>query len=108
MLDTGALLESRFGTATFENTSQGKLNLSFPFSFSKYYVDSLSKNVKRGQRTKAAQSWAPGGARRGYKIDPKTKEIVRDSDRFIHVQRMWQLMLTGHVHAASNPPHRDH
>ena len=108
LLDSGKLKDLRFGTATFENTSQGKLNLSFLFSFSKYYVDSLSENVRRGQRTKAERGWSPGRARLGYMTDPATKDIVRDPDRFPLVKRVWELMLTGTytprqvLHLASN------
>ncbi|MBI3618711.1 recombinase family protein [Candidatus Peregrinibacteria bacterium] len=48
MLDTAKLKDLKFPTMTFENTPQGKFMLSIAFSQSKYYVDNLSENVKRG------------------------------------------------------------
>ena len=52
LLDTRKLTDLRFPTYTFENTSQGKFMLAIIFGQSKYYVDSLSENVRRGNRTK--------------------------------------------------------
>ena len=52
LLDTGKLLDLRFPTYTFENTPQGKFMLGIMFSQSKYYVDALSENIRRGNRTR--------------------------------------------------------
>lgn len=52
LLDQGVLKDLRFSTYTFENTPQGKFMLSIIFANSKYYVDALSENVRRGNRTK--------------------------------------------------------
>ena len=49
LLDTGKLKDLRFATFTFENNSQGKF-ISIVFGYSKYYVDSLSENIRRGLR----------------------------------------------------------
>lgn len=62
MLDKKVLKDLKFSTFTFENNSQGKFMLSIIFGYSKYYVDSLSENVKRGNRAKVAQGWRPNGA----------------------------------------------
>ena len=51
-LDTGQLATLKFPTTWFENTPQGKFMLSIAFGQSKYYVDSLSENIKRGLRKK--------------------------------------------------------
>jgi site-specific DNA recombinase len=94
-LDTGRLKDLRFATFSFENNSQGKFMLSIIFGYSKYYVDSLSENVKRGNRTKVEKGWLPSFAPTGYLNDRETKTIVRDPERFELIQRMYRLVLTG-------------
>ncbi|HEU4600704.1 MAG TPA: recombinase family protein [Steroidobacteraceae bacterium] len=96
LIDTGILKDLRFATAGFENSPQGKLNLSIMFTFSKYYVDSLSENVKRGVRTRVQHGWAPGRPPPGYKTDPDTRPrgILPDENRFDLIRRMWDLLLT--------------
>jgi hypothetical protein len=95
------LKDLRFATFTFENNSQGKFMLSIIFGYSKYYVDSLSENVRRGNRTKIQHGWMPGMAPLGYLNDKEAKTIVVDPERFPLVQQMWRLMLTG-----AYPPRR--
>jgi site-specific DNA recombinase len=95
LLDTKRLKDLRFATFSFENNSQGKFMLSIVFGYSKYYVDSLSENVRRGNRTKVENGWRPGTAPLGYLNDGTTKTIIPDPDRFELVRRMWGLMLTG-------------
>lgn len=95
LLDTKQLKDLKFATFSFENNSQGKFMLSIIFGYSKYYVDSLSENVRRGYRTKVAHGWLPGLAPLGYLNDKEAKTIITDPERFHLVQRMWQLMLTG-------------
>jgi len=63
------------------------------------FILDLSKNVKRGLKTKAEKGWQPGLAPLGY-LNDKSKgkgrmEIIKDSDRFNLVKKMWQLMITG-------------
>src|SRR3989344_4118782 len=48
LLDTGKLLDLKFPQFWFDNTPQGKFMLNIAFGQSKYYVDNLSENVKRG------------------------------------------------------------
>lgn len=95
MLDTGKLLDLKFATYKFENSAQGKFMLGMMFSQSKYYVDALSLNVKRGMKTKAEKGWWPNRAPMGYLNAPDGDQIVPDPDRFEQVHRMWQLLLTG-------------
>src|SRR5229473_485406 len=95
LLDTKHLKDLRFATFTFENNSQGKFMLSIIFGYSKYYVDSLSENVRRGNRTKLQHGWFPGSAPIGYLNDKESKTIIADPERFSLVQQIWQLMLTG-------------
>jgi len=66
LLDTGKLVNLRFPTYTFENTSQGKFMLAIMFGQSKYYVDALSENIRRGNRTKRERGWLPSRAPIGY------------------------------------------
>ncbi|MEX2181888.1 MAG: recombinase family protein [Gemmatimonadaceae bacterium] len=95
MLDTGVLKDLRFSTGQFENNPQGKLMLSMLFGFSKYYVDSLAENVKRGNRAKVGKGWRPTTPPLGYLTDPVTKTIVADPSRFDAIQALFQMMLTG-------------
>ncbi|MHB1488487.1 MAG: recombinase family protein [Acidobacteriaceae bacterium] len=95
LLDTKGLKDLRFATFSFENNSQGKFMLSIIFGYSKYYVDSLSENVRRGNRTKLQQGWLPNIAPLGYLNEKETRTIVNDPERYPLIQRLWQLMLTG-------------
>jgi DNA invertase Pin-like site-specific DNA recombinase len=95
LLDTGVLKDLRFATFTFENNSQGKFMLSIVFGYSKYYVDSLSENIRRGIRTKTENGWLSGLAPIGYLNDKATRSIVPDPDRFSQIGEIWRLMLTG-------------
>jgi site-specific DNA recombinase len=95
LLDTGKLKDLRFATFSFENNSQGKFMLSIIFGYSKYYVDSLSENVRRGMRAKVEKGWLPNFAPAGYLNDKETGQIVRDPERFDMIQRIWRLMLSG-------------
>lgn len=94
LLDTGALKDLKFATSGFENTSQGKFMLQIVFANSKYYVDSLSENVRRGNRTKVENGWRPNLAPIGYLNDKETRTIKKDPERFPLIRRMWDLMLT--------------
>jgi site-specific DNA recombinase len=63
------------------------------------FILDLSKNVKRGLKTKAEKGWRPNLAPLGY-LNDKSKgkgrnEIVKDPNRFKLVKKMWELMLTG-------------
>ena len=86
LLDTGKLLDLKFPSHWFENTPQGKFMLSIAFSQSKYYIDNLSENVKRGLRQKLRNGVYPGKAFWGYvnnkeigtiEIDPVESKIIK-------------------------------
>ncbi|MCD6192639.1 MAG: recombinase family protein [Candidatus Aminicenantes bacterium] len=75
------------------------LLMSVEFGMANQYVLDLSKNVKRGLKTKAERGWYPAPAPLGY-LNDKTKErgkreIVKDPERFELVKKMWEMMLTG-------------
>jgi DNA invertase Pin-like site-specific DNA recombinase len=95
LLDTQRLRDLKFATFSFENNSQGKFMLSIVFGYSKYYVDSLSENVRRGFRTKLELGWLPGMAPLGYLNENEAHTIVPDPDRFALVRRIWDLALAG-------------
>jgi DNA invertase Pin-like site-specific DNA recombinase len=95
LLDQKQLKDLRFASFTFENNPQGKFMLSIIFGYSKYYVDSLSENVRRGNRTKVGHGWRPGRAPLGYLNDMATRTIIADPERFRLVRRMWELMFIG-------------
>ena len=69
------------------------------FGMAQKYVDDLSKNVKRGLKTKIERGWYSGVAPVGYlnHTDRLTGEntLVKDPERFSALRRMWDLMLTG-------------
>ncbi|MBI1863760.1 recombinase family protein, partial [Candidatus Woesebacteria bacterium] len=76
LLDTGQLQDLKFPTFWFQNTPQGKFMLNIAFGQSKYYVDNLSENVKRGLHFKARRGEWPSFAPFGYKNDRNTRNIV--------------------------------
>lgn len=95
LLDQKVLQSLRFATFTFENNPQGKFMLSITFGYSKYYVDSLSENVKRGNRAKIEKGWRPSRAPLGYLNDRETSFITKDPVRFPLVRKMFDMALTG-------------
>ena len=78
LLDQTHLANLKFPTFWFENTSQGKFMLSIAFGQSKYYVDNLSENTKRGLRQKVRRGECPGRAPFGYINDVRTKTVIVD------------------------------
>lgn len=81
LLDQALLVALKFPSFWFENTSQGKFMLSMAFSQSKYYVDNLSENTKRGLRQKVRRGEFPSKAPVGYINDVRHKSIVVDKRR---------------------------
>jgi DNA invertase Pin-like site-specific DNA recombinase len=69
------------------------------FGMAQKYIDDLSKNVKRGLKTKVEKGWYPGQAPLGYANDltraKGEKRVSKDPRRFRQLRRMWELMLTG-------------
>ena len=95
LMDKGKLVDLKFPTYRFENTPQGKFMLNIFFGQSKYYVDSLSENVKRGNKTKLEKGWLPGIPPLGYLNEKINHTIVKDPERFRMVRKMWELLLEG-------------
>lgn len=59
------------------------------------YVVDLSKNVRRGMKTKIEQGWLPNRPPCGWTYDKNTRKIVRDEYNFPKVQTLLSLALTG-------------
>ena len=95
LLDTGKLIDLKFPTFWFENTPQGKFMLSIAFGQSKYYVDNLSENVKRGLRQKLRNGVWPAKAPYGYVNNPKTRGIDVDSEKSKAIKRVFEMFAEG-------------
>ena len=94
-LDTGTLATLKFPTTWFENTPQGKFMLNISFGQSKYYVDSLSENIKRGIRKKLREGIFPTKPPIGYLNDSKTRTVYIDPERGPLVRKMFEAYATG-------------
>ncbi len=95
LLDTGKLAALKFPTLWFENTPQGKFMLNIIFGQSKYYVDSLAENTKRGLRQKVKRGEYPGVAPIGYINDVRTKSIILDKKKAPIIRRAFELYSQG-------------
>jgi site-specific DNA recombinase len=95
LLDQGTIKDMKFANFTFENSSQGKFMLQIMFGYSKYYVDNLSENVKRGNRAKLAKGWRPNAAPLGYLNDRATNTVIIDPERAPLVRRIFDKALIG-------------
>ena len=95
LLDQMHLPSLKFPTFWFENTSQGKFMLSIAFGQSKYYVDNLSENTKRGLRQKVRRGERPGLAPVGYINEIRTETIVIDKRRAPFVVEAFELYAKG-------------
>jgi len=95
LVDTGKIGSLKFPQFWFEPTPQGKFMLAMSFGQSKYFVDSLSENTKRGLRQKVRRGEYPSMAPVGYLNDPRTKTIVVDPVRAPVVKEAFTLFATG-------------
>ncbi len=95
LLDTGRLLDLKFPSHWFENSPQGKFMLNIAFGQSKYYVDNLSENVKRGLRQKLRNGVYPGKAPQGYINNEKLGTIEVDPVESKIVKKAFQMFSDG-------------
>ena len=95
LLDTGKIIDLKFPTFWFENTPQGKFMLSIAFSQSKYYVDNLSENVKRGNRQKLRKGVLPNKATYGYLNEPRLRTIEVDPVKSKIVRKAFEIFANG-------------
>ena len=97
IVDKGLLKDLRFPTYRFDNTAQGKFMLNIAFGQSKYYIDNLSENVRRGIREKLRRGEWPGWAPLGYTNDYKTHTIIVDNDKALLVKKMFEVFAKGDI-----------
>lgn len=71
------------------------LMMSVEFGMANQFILDLSKNVKRGMKSKCEKGWKPGLAPIGYLNDLSSKTIIPDPERNSLIRKMWDLMLTG-------------
>ena len=95
LIDIKAITVLRFPTYWFEPTAHGKFSLSLMLSQSKYYIDNLSENIRRGQRQKVKNGIWPMMAPIGYLNDHSAKTIYPDPARGPLVRRAFELYATG-------------
>src|SRR3990167_553254 len=91
LLDIGKITSLKFPTFWCDNTSQGKFMLNIAFGQSKYYIDSLSDNTKRGLRQKVRRGEYPSLAPVGYLNDPRNKSVVVDKKSASLVRKAFEL-----------------
>ncbi|MCX5784500.1 MAG: recombinase family protein [Elusimicrobia bacterium] len=95
LVDTGKITALKFPTFWFDPTPQGKFMLSIAFGQSKYYVDNLSENIRRGFRQKLRNGIWPCCAPLGYLNDKNTRTILPDKDRAVFIRKTFELYASG-------------
>ena len=68
--------------------------LSIVFGQSKYYIDALSENIRRGIRLKLSKGIWPQWAPIGYLNDRKTRTIIIDEGKAPFIKRVFELYST--------------
>src|SRR3989339_1311528 len=94
-VDRDLIKSLKFPTFWFEPTPQGLFMLNIAFGQSKYFVDNLRENVKRGLRQKIRNGVWPGWAPVGYLNNPKTRGIDVDSEKAPKVKKLFEMYATG-------------
>ena len=95
LVDCGRIAALKFPQFWFEPTPQGKFMLNIAFGQSKYYVDSLSENTKRGLRQKVRRGEYPSLAPVGYLNDSRTKTVIVDKKRVPIIRKAFELYAEG-------------
>jgi DNA invertase Pin-like site-specific DNA recombinase len=95
MIDRGLIKALKFPTFWFEPTPQGLFMLNIAFGQSKYFVDNLRENIKRGFRQKIRNGVWPSWAPVGYLNNPITRGIDVDPEKSKKVIKMFELYSTG-------------
>jgi len=95
LIDCGRIAALKFPQFWFEPTPQGKFMLNIAFGQSKYYVDSLSENTKRGLRQKVRRGEYPSVAPIGYINDVRNKSIVVDRKKARIIRQAFELYAKG-------------
>src|SRR3989338_6912008 len=95
LVDTGIIKELKFPTFWFDPTPQGKFMLSIAFGQSKYYIDNLSENIKRGHRQKLKNGLWPQMAPLGYLNNKETKQIYVDKEKSKFIKKAFEAYASG-------------
>jgi len=95
MIDKGLIKSLKFPTFWFEPTPQGLFMLNIAFGQSKYFVDNLRENVKRGMRQKIRNGVWPVRAPDGYLNNPQTRMIDIDPGKAPKIRKLFELYATG-------------
>ena len=95
LVDTGKIGALKFPTFWFEATPQGKFMLNIAFGQSKYYIDNLSENIKRGIRQKLRRGELPSLAPVGYLNELRNHTIVKDPERWEAVRQLFLAYAEG-------------
>jgi len=95
LVDQKVINDLRFPTYRFDDNAQGKFMLSIAFGQSKYYIDALSENIRRGIRLKLSKGIWPQWAPIGYLNDRKTRTIILDEGKAPFIKRVFELYSTG-------------
>lgn len=95
LVDIAKIKDLRFPTFRFEPTAHGKFMLNIAFCQSKYYVDNLSENIKRGIRQKLRNGIWPNRPPVGYLNDKKNVCIAVDPEKAKLVRKAFELYATG-------------
>jgi len=94
-VDRGLIKSLKFPTFWFEPTPQGLFMLNIAFGQSKYFVDNLRENVKRGLRQKIRNGAWPGWAPVGYLNNSKTRGVDIDPEKAPKMRKIFELYATG-------------
>jgi len=82
---------------TYSHEDDNTILMYIEFGMAQKYIDDLSRNVKRGNKTKLEKGIWIGKAPLGYLnyTNPITRErtIISDPERFPIVRKMWDLIL---------------
>ena len=97
LIDCGRIAALKFPQFWFEPTPQGKFMLNITFGQSKYYVDSLSENTKRGLRQKVRRGEYPSVAPIGYINDVRNKSIVVDRKKAKVIKAAFEYYAAGNA-----------
>ena len=81
LLDCGRITALKFPQFWFESIPQGKFTLNIASGQSKYHVDSLSENTKRGLRQKIKRGEYSSLAPVGYLNDSRNKTVIMDKKK---------------------------
>jgi site-specific DNA recombinase len=93
-MDRGIIKEIRTWERTFHNTAEDKFIMSLEFGIAKKYVDNLSSDVIRGNKTKLERGGWPSVAPIGYLNDKATKGIVVNEYMRPFIVRVFEMYIS--------------